>query len=106
MKMAQQIYNTTSELCSIQRTRMKLGVIHLSDITTADGQKMDQTFYAIALPRIQRNQYDWPIKHYTNKEDVALWRRLLKNIYCGGNNSLPIPLGQWIEISTVDWLDK
>ena len=50
---------------------MKMGIIHLSDITTADGKKMDPTFYATSLPKVRRNTYDWPIKHVVSRDDVA-----------------------------------
>ena len=105
MTLAQQLYSTTSELRSIQRVRMKLGVIHLSDVTSADGKKMNPDFYSIPPSKIHRNNYDWPIKHHITKEDKALWRRFLKKIFCGGNDVLPQQLGAWIDMPTANWID-
>ena len=105
MQLAQDHFQRKSELRSIQRARMKMGVIHLSDITTADGKKLDPRFYATSLPNVRRNTYDWPIKHFISTEDVARWRRFLRNVFEGENSSLTNSLGKWTDMSSTDWVD-
>ena len=56
--LAQQKYIIKRDMISIQRIRMKIGVVHLSNICTADGRKMDRTFYSTSVDPIRRNNYD------------------------------------------------
>ena len=106
MKLAQQHFHRKTEIRSIQRVRMKLGIIHLSDITTADGKKMEPKFYSTSLPTVWRNKYDWPIKHFISREDIARWRKFLKYIFEGDNGSLINPLGEWIDMTSDYWVDN
>ena len=78
MKLAQQIFKKKAERRSIQHIRMKLGVVHLSDISIADGNKMEPNFYSTSLPSIKRNVYDYPIKYYVNQQDIFMWRKFLR----------------------------
>ena len=105
MSLANQNYSNPGDLKRIQRIRMKLGIIHLSDISTADGRRLDPTFLLTSLPNIRRNTYEWPIKHYTNKMDIALWRKFLRKVFNGANESLINPMGPWINMTFDTWID-
>ena len=104
MLLASQYFSTTAELRSIQRVRLLLGVTHLSDISTANGYKMDITMFDTHLHKHHKNLYDWPSKHHTNVYDIWKWRKLLKYIFCLDNTSLPLPLGNWVHMNDATWL--
>ena len=106
MGLAQRILHSRAEHRSIQTVRMKLGVIHLSDITTADGYKLDQRFYSTTPPCIQRNEYDWPIKHRVTPLDISTWRRFLRLVFTRPQLSLERPLGPWISMKTTSWISN
>ena len=80
MKLAQQLFKKKAERRSIQHIRMKLGVVHLSDISIADGNKMEPNFYSTSLPSIKRNAYEWPIKYHVNQRGTSMWRIFLRKM--------------------------
>ena len=51
------LFGTTKEIRSIQRIKMKLSVINVSDISSADGNKIDENFYFTKSITHQRNTY-------------------------------------------------
>ena len=104
MQIASTHFTTVADLRSIQRVRMKLGVTHLSDITTADGRKLDMTMFDTNVQKHHKNDFDWPSKHHMNKKDVWLWRKFLKMIFSSYNNSLPLRLGNWCNMDRDTWL--
>ena len=106
MALALKIFPHKKNLRSIQKMRMKLNVIHVSDITTADGTKLDPKFYSTSPPSIQRNTYKWPTKHHISGQDIALWRKFLTQIYHGTQHSLEQPLGAWHVMPNTQWRDN
>ena len=80
--------------------------MHVSDICSTDGRKIDASFYATKHIYKYRNTYDWSIKHHVNKVDYTTWRNLLKYIFWVENDTLPIPLGSWIQMSSLQWKDN
>jgi len=106
MSIAIRKFGTNKELKAIQRVRMEMGVVHLSDITSADGKKMDNNCFAIKHKIHIRNTYDWPIKHTVSKADYTTWRKFMKYVFRSIPNSLPTPLGSWRQMSTNDWTDN
>ena len=97
MSIAIDRFGTTKELRSIQRVRMKLGVINVSDISSADGKTMDKNFYSTKSNTHRRNTYDWPLKHQISQADYTVWRKFMKHIFRCNNASLPAPLGSWVQ---------
>ena len=83
-------------LKAINRVRMFHGVACLSDITTADGSRINEEFLC---DRDQfdgrRNDFLWPVKHDGNKSDWLEWRKFMEFVYTGGNLTLDIPLHTW-----------
>ena len=94
------------ELRAIQKVRMKLNIIHMSDITTADGCQLESTFYSTTLPNIPRNKYEWPTKHHVSQLDITTWRKFLKLIFDQPQNTLQQPLGPWIDMTDKKWIDN
>jgi len=66
-------------LKSINKVRMKLNVLWLSDIITADGQKIDIRFLKDG-PQIPRNHHHWPLQHNTTTLDWQRWTRWIKDL--------------------------
>ena len=97
-------FNEAKNLHSIQRIRSHLGVVHVSDVCSADGRKMDTKFFANIYTGKHRNTYDLPERRHVTKVDYTIWLKLLKGIIICKNNTLPVPLGSWIQMSTVDWV--
>ena len=58
MSVAAQYTTTTTELRAINRVRMLFNVIHLSDITMANGIGMDQQFLTNKTTTETRNSYN------------------------------------------------
>ena len=106
MALAMRMFPKKNDRRAIQNIRMKLGVVHTSDITTADGEKMEQQFYSTSLPNINRNNYDWPTKHFIKPHDISLWRRFLRQIFKGQQYSLERPLGAWESMTDTQWIDS
>ena len=109
MDLAYQLYpQSKKRLGAIQRIRMKAGVVSLSDISTADGSRLDPTFYFYAtnVNYIRRNVLDWPMRHHLTPLDKSIWRNFLNAISLGTNKILPTPLGKWKEMPIADWLDS
>ena len=106
MTLALKIFPNKKDLRSIQNMRMKLNVIHISDITTADGIKLDPKFYSTTPSSIQRNVYKWPTKHHITRQDTTLWRKFLTQIFQGPQYSLEHPLGAWHPMPDSQWIDN
>ena len=106
MSIALSLYLNTknSQLCAIQRVRMQVGVVSLSDISIADGSRIDPIFYfqRSTAKHIRRNNLDWPLIHHVTRKDMSIWRQFLNTISLGTNKVLPTPLGQWKEMSMLN----
>ena len=80
MELATKLYSKTSVLRSIQRVRMSLGVVHLSDICSANGIQLDNRFLSQKLSNVVRNTDKWPVRHHVNNNDYKHWRKSLREI--------------------------
>ena len=99
-------FSTIADLRSIQRVRMMLGVVHISDITSANGTRLDKQMLDTNVHQKVKNTYDWPSKHHVNAKDISIWRKLLNYIFPLETKSLPIPLGNWNTMTTEQWLNS
>ena len=104
MSLACTYFTKVSDLKAIQRVRMSLGLIHLSDITSADGYRLDPYFFKKKQKKVVRNFYQWPNKHHICYPDYIVWRKLLRLIYPTNQMSLANPLGEWNPMTKNVWL--
>ena len=81
MQIAHSLFSDTASLRSIQRVRMACGTVHLSDICSAGGRALDETYIKLKFPLSPRNSYDWPQKHHINRHDKAVWRKFILIIH-------------------------
>ena len=100
MELALKFTSKPKELKAINRVQMLHEVIHLSDITTANGLQIDPAFL-ISDPFLeQRNQYTWPKKHHVTTKDYTSWRKIPNHIYCFEDFCLQRALTHWINPCT------
>ena len=64
MEVVSQCVDSVKDLRAVNRVSMHHGVIHVSDITSADGRKLNEEFLASAEFNGRRNDYLWPVKHH------------------------------------------
>ena len=76
MSLAMHFSTNASDLRSINRVRMQLNIIHLSDITTANGIGLEKGFLKRSYSP-HRNDFLWPLKHKVRPQDFTIWRRFL-----------------------------
>ena len=96
MSIASTYTKNTTELRAINRVRMLHNVIHLSDITMANGRSIEIQFLTNKTFHPIRNSYKWPHKHKVTATDYTTWRRFLRWIYSATNLHLVQPLGYWL----------
>ena len=95
MQVASTHYCLNTELCSINRVRSFHEIVSISDICEADGKTLNPLFLSKAQYDFKSNDFRWHIKHNVLKTDFTLWNKLLKKIFCGGNDQLEVALGNW-----------
>jgi hypothetical protein len=86
----------TQTLASINCVRMALNVIYISDITTADGRRVDSTWTSSLETYPNRNDHNWPHLHHATNRDWRRWRMWLSSITRDQTGELLQPLGEWI----------
>jgi exonuclease III len=84
-------------LMSINKVRMQLQVVWISDISTADGRFIDKRCLSSTTTFPKRNNYNWPKKHYTTATDWRRWRTWIRSITHHENFLLQEPLGRWTQ---------
>ena len=83
-------------LRSIQRVRIVTGIIHLSDLYSADGRALDTQYLNTNLPPTSNNSYEWPVKYHINRHDMAKWRKFVRKLFAIDEKYLATPSGPWI----------
>ena len=106
MDLATKYYTDTSKLRSIQKVRMELGVVHVSDLCSADGRRLDNRFFSSKLKSVVCNTDSWPVKHRVNKKYYTHWRNLLNKIFNGENSILITPLMNWLKCDQQRWITE
>jgi hypothetical protein len=91
-------------LQSLNKVRMELRVVWLSDITTANGRQIDPRCINRKTQFPLRNDYRWPQAHHTTTQDWARWRQWISTI-SDQNHMLISPLGRW-HCAPEGWVDK
>ena len=108
MSLAARLNSSTYYLRSINKVRMYMNIIHLSDITSADGRLLNSDFNTNrGFPHI-RNSYSWPKKHHITSVDLSRWRWFASSIFSVASCYLPSPLGNWLDNTSIclqswDW---
>ena len=62
---------------------MAFHVTNLSDICSTSGDKLNPVFMSPTPHSVQRNRYEWPIKHHITIFDLSKWRNLIRSIFTG-----------------------
>ena len=76
-------------------------VIHLIDITMANGRGLNLNFINNKQYTTMRNTHNWPNKYHVTSNDYRCWKDLLKWLFPLNNYNLYSPLAEWS--STNDW---
>ena len=103
MECVSSLISNTSELRAINRVRQFHGVVHLSDIASADGYFLNPEFLCSAEFDGRRNDYLWPTKHHILPSDYTSWRRALEQLFPVNPLQLVNPLGTWILEQDIQW---
>jgi hypothetical protein len=104
MDVAVDSYECVSSLQSVNKIRMALNVIWLSDIATADGWHIDRKWLFPSNHIMRRNHYQWPKLHHINAQDWRVWRDWARRL-CGNEEyRMMSSLGPW-QCEQRDWVD-
>ena len=69
------------QLTHINEVRMANGVISISDLTVADGSRIDTVFLHKSVFEGDRNQYNWPEKHDIKPYEYETWILAMERIF-------------------------
>ena len=86
--------NSKKDMKAFNRVRMLHGIIHLSDLTQANGRDLDRIFLVSEALAENRNPYLWPLKHHVTNADFAVWRKGLEQLF-PDSLQLETPLTTW-----------
>jgi hypothetical protein len=67
-------------LRAINRLRMSLNIIWLSDMYTADVTSVDERWQIRGTTTPKRNTFQWPLHHITTSSDWTQWRKFLTSL--------------------------
>ena len=98
-----QHFNKSSDLRSINRIRQFHGVIHLSDLASADGRYINPEFLSRGQFDGRRNDYLWPTRHHVTTADYTAWRKAMEFLF--PVTGLLTPLRQWNLENMDHWLN-
>jgi hypothetical protein len=96
-------FDSKAELRAINRVRMLHKVVSLSDISTADGTRLETTFLSRSEFGGCRNDFIWPTKHHASSADFTIWSKAMEFASAGPNQSLIAPLGDWLVDDDQQW---
>ncbi len=84
------------ELALLNRCRMHLRVIFLSDICNGQGTALEKQLWEGTTPA-DHHPYSWPKSHPPTPAEWAQWQRALtRSLNLGRAQQLPVPLGKWL----------
>ena len=90
---------TSQELVQLNRCRIFLKVISLSDIVTGCGTKIRLNCWNGNTDALWVSIYQWPRQTRPTEDHWILWRQALSRI-CSRSVSLRTPLGLWLPTAT------
>ena len=106
MQLALLHFSSSTDLKAIQRVRMYLGIVCLSDICSMNGKHLERSFHSTTQTPRCRNTFIWPSVHHVTKLDIGVWRKFMCMLFSRGSFSLYNSLGPWITMSYEDWLQS
>lgn len=89
------------DLLRINRCRLFLCAIFLSDLATANGWSLDHDRCDKNRPHASDSEFDFPREHPSERDWLvwdALWQR-----FCQRDGTFPIHLGRWIDATHRRW---
>jgi hypothetical protein len=105
MDMAIEYSSNTSILQSINKIRMALNIVWLSDMASADGCHIDKKWLFPSTHHTTRNGFLWPQAHHTTKKDWSVWRQWAKSLGRNQEQVLEHPLGPW-QCTQSGWMSE
>ena len=66
MDAATDFLTSKGDLKGLNKVRMMHGVVSLSNITTANEQSLERTFFASSVFEGSQNDFYWPVKHHVS----------------------------------------
>jgi hypothetical protein len=103
MDAAKRYFDSKADLRAINRVRMHHKVVSLSDICSANGSSFDTTFLSRTPLGGSRNDFIWPVKHHVSSSDYTTWSKAMEFVFAGPNQTLPIPLEDWLVETDQEW---
>ena len=95
-------FSRTADLKAINRVRQFHGVIHLSDLASADGRYLNPEFLSRGQFDGRRNDYLWPTRHHVTPADYTVWRKAMDFLF--PVTGLQTPLRHWTLETAEHWL--
>jgi hypothetical protein len=85
---------TQRERIYIHRCRIFLQVATISDITTADGQRIHEAWTSPSSEKPSKSTLNWPRQDSPNRTAWKAWEKFLRS-FCQQQGKLRRPLGRW-----------
>ena len=101
MELAMEAGLDKEDLMSMSRVKGKLGVIFMSDMTTADGKHLEDYASDPQTPAKSRSKFNFPREEPTC-QDWQVWRDFWRQ-HTVENFQLHTPLGEWMETTHRRW---
>jgi hypothetical protein len=109
-----ELYNDTTSSCQqdkllcLNNCCLHLQVTLLSDIASANGLRIDSSYYkGQSSPQRVCQSKRWPKTYPPTQTDWILWKDALHKAFCLPNNTfraLASPLGEWLSPDDQDWI--
>ena len=84
MQVASGLSFTDAQLSHINEVRLAHGVISISDLSVADGSRIDPAFLHKSVFEGDRNQFTWPVKHDIKPNEYNSWIAAINCIFPQG----------------------
>ena len=97
---------TKAELRSINRCRLFMRHVVMSDLVTGDGTKFTQKAYSGIKDSGRKSKWKWPLQRNPSRSEWRLWQKalcLLANDGTRTTRTLATPLGLWVHESHQDF---
>ena len=95
MRRAVEAKFTFSKLDAINRCRLYLQVLTLSEIVTADGETITEKAWSGIRDSTIKSPYRWPRQPRPPSKDWRIWQTAITVCYLGSGRRLRGPLGNW-----------
>ena len=92
-----------TSLRRINRCRLYLRVITLSDIATGDGKQITNWAKQGNLQKRFKRRLGWPRQSYPSQKSWSAWRKAIKTAFPIIGDELSEPLGAWTDNEKSDW---